>query len=57
MSEITIRGRIATVHLPAGAETTVEHTAAIDALIAQGFAEEVRDPAAPRPRGKRTRRG
>ena len=41
MSEITIRGRIATTSLRRGETVVVEHTEAIDRLIAGGFVEAV----------------
>ena len=41
MSEITIRGRIATVHLARGETAVVEHTDTIDRLIAGGWVEAV----------------
>lgn len=41
MSEITIRGRIATTSLRRGETVTVEHTDAIDRLISGGFVEQV----------------
>lgn len=41
MSEITIRGRIATTSLRRGETATVEHTDAIDRLIAGGYVEAV----------------
>lgn len=44
MSEITIRGRIATVHLARGETAVVEHTDTIDRLIAGGFVELVAPP-------------
>lgn len=50
MSEITIRGRIATVHLARGETAVVEHTDTIDRLIAGGWVEAVDTPqAAPEP--------
>ena len=50
MSEITIRGRIATVHLARGETAVVEHTDTINRLIAGGFVEAVNIPqTAPEP--------
>ena len=46
MSEITIRGRIATVHLARGETAVVEHTDTINRLIAGGWVEAV-TPLAP----------
>lgn len=46
MSEITIRGRIATVHLARGETAVVEHTDTIDRLIAGGWVEAVNIPQA-----------
>lgn len=46
MSQITIRGRIATTLLKRGEIATVEHTERIDRLIAGGFVERV-GPAQP----------
>lgn len=48
MSQITIRGRIATTLLKRGEIATVEHTERIDRLIAGGFVERV-GPAQPTP--------
>ncbi len=45
MSEITIRGRIATTTLRRGETVTVEHTDVIDRLIAGGYVEPVGQPA------------
>lgn len=49
MSEITIRGRIATTSLRRGETATVERTDAVDRLIAGGFVEVMDRPAAPTP--------
>lgn len=49
MSEITIRGRIATTSLRRGETATVERTDAVDRLIAGGFVEVVGRPAEPAP--------
>lgn len=39
--DITIRGRVSTVHLAAGQVVTVAHTAAITSLLEQGLVEKV----------------
>ena len=39
--DVTIRGRVSTVHLAAGQVVTVAHTAAIDSLLEQGLVEKV----------------
>jgi len=51
MSEITIRGRIATTSLRRGETVTVEHTEQVDRLIAGGFVERIGQaaPAEPEP--------
>lgn len=51
MSQVTIRGRIASTALPAGEVVTVERTDRIDRLVAGGFVEVLHshDDPAPEP--------